>query len=157
MESPTDYSVGASIGDSVGDSATSLYGYLSLNPSVIPSVKLSEKIFRRRYGRYIPTDFETEFSPSVTTTDEIFLSAIPLVFSGFLVVSCIYQNSIPLLNILRYHRSSTNIPPHLLTLKEISHYITLIPIVLPIQPHTHRLKRIISFSSYNQQLQRTRM
>jgi hypothetical protein len=39
MESPTDYSVGASIGDSVGDSATSLYGYLSLNPSVIPSVK----------------------------------------------------------------------------------------------------------------------
>ena len=27
--------------ESVGDSATSLYGYLSLNPSVIPSVKVS--------------------------------------------------------------------------------------------------------------------
>ena len=86
----------------------SLYGYLSLNPSVIPSVKSSEKIFRRRYGqyipteifrryiptvsptdlfhRYIPTDFETEFSPSVITTDRIFPSVIPLVFSGFLVV-----------------------------------------------------------------------
>jgi len=111
-----------SIGDSVGDSAKSLYGYLSLNPSVIPSVKSSEKtpchhvvasfqtkcIVRWRYGRYIPTkyfrryiptvsptelvrryipsDFETEFSPSVITTDEIFPSVIPLVFSDFLVV-----------------------------------------------------------------------
>jgi hypothetical protein len=27
--------VGDSVGDAVGDSATSLYGYLSLNPSVI--------------------------------------------------------------------------------------------------------------------------
>jgi len=34
--------VDASIGDSVGDSATSLYDYLSLNPSVILSVKLSD-------------------------------------------------------------------------------------------------------------------
>jgi len=32
-------SVDDSIGDSVGESVTSLYGYLSLNPSVIPSVK----------------------------------------------------------------------------------------------------------------------
>jgi len=71
--------------------------------------------------------------------------------------SCIYQNNISLLNILRYHISSTNILPHLLTLKEISHYITPIRIVLPIQPHTHRLKRIIFFSSHNQQSQRTRM
>ena len=70
---------------------------------------------------------------------------------------CIYQNSIPLLNILRYHISSTNIPPHLLTLKKISHYIAPIRVVLPIQPHTHRLKWIISFSSHNQQSQRTRM
>ena len=89
-----------SVGDSVGDSVMSLYGYLSLNPSVIPSVKSSEKtphhhvvasfqtkcIIRRRYGRYIPLDFETEFSPSVITIDGIFLSVIPLVFSGFLVV-----------------------------------------------------------------------
>jgi len=79
-------SVGDSIGDSVGDSAMSLYGYLSLNPSVIPSVKSSEKIVRRRYDRYIPTDFEMEFSPSVIITDGIFPSVIPLVFSGFLVV-----------------------------------------------------------------------
>jgi len=35
-------SIDDSIGDSVGESATSLYGYLSLNPSVIPSVKLSD-------------------------------------------------------------------------------------------------------------------
>jgi hypothetical protein len=28
-----------SVGDSVGESATSLYGYISLNPSVIPLVK----------------------------------------------------------------------------------------------------------------------
>jgi len=31
-----------SIGDSIGDSATSLYDYLSLNPSVILSVKSSD-------------------------------------------------------------------------------------------------------------------
>jgi hypothetical protein len=31
-----------SIGDSIDDSATSLYGYLSLNRSVIPSVKSSD-------------------------------------------------------------------------------------------------------------------
>ena len=99
--------------NSVGDSAMSLYDYLSLNPSVIPSVKSSEKtprhhvvasfqtkcIVHRRYGRYIPTvsptelvhryipsDFETEFSSSVITTNGIFSSIIPLVFSGFLVV-----------------------------------------------------------------------
>jgi hypothetical protein len=36
------HSVGDSIGDSVGDSATSLYGYLSLNPSVISLVKSSD-------------------------------------------------------------------------------------------------------------------
>jgi hypothetical protein len=35
-------SVSDSIGDSVGYSATSLYGYLSLNPSVILSVKSSD-------------------------------------------------------------------------------------------------------------------
>ena len=35
-------SVNDSIGDSVGYSATSLYGYLSLNPSVILSVKSSD-------------------------------------------------------------------------------------------------------------------
>ena len=111
-----------SVGDSIGDSVMSLYGYLSLNPLVIPSVKSSEQtprhhavasfqtkcIVRRRYGRYIPmeyyrwyiptvsptelvhryipSDFETEFSSSVITTNGIFSSVIPLVFSDFLVV-----------------------------------------------------------------------
>jgi len=36
------HSVGDSIGASIGESATSLYGYLSLNPSVILSVKSSD-------------------------------------------------------------------------------------------------------------------
>jgi len=71
--------------------------------------------------------------------------------------SCIYQSSIPFFNILRYHISFTDISLRLLTLKKISHYITPIRIVLPIQPHTHRLKRTISFSSHNQQSQRTRV
>jgi hypothetical protein len=67
-----------------------------LNHSVIPSVKSSEKTpchhvvasFQTKciVRRYIPSDFETEFSPSVITTDEIFPSVIPLVFSDFLVV-----------------------------------------------------------------------
>ena len=60
---------------------------------------------------------------------------------------CIYQNIIPFFSILRYHIGSTEISPHLFILKKISHYIAPIRIVLPIQPHTHRLKRIISFSS----------
>jgi len=116
-----DHVQGIRNGDFVGDSATSLYSYLSLNPSVIssvipsvmslydyinlnpsviPSVKSSKKtprhhavasfqtkcIVRRRYGRYIPTDFETEFIPLVIITDIIFSSVIPLVFAGFLVV-----------------------------------------------------------------------
>jgi len=62
--------------------------------------------------------------------------------------SCIYQNNIHILSILRYHISSTNIFPHLFTLKETFHYITSIRIALLIQPHTHRLKWIISFSSH---------
>jgi len=95
------HSVGDSIGDSVSDSVMSLYDYLSLNPSVILSIKSSEKtprhhavlsfqtkcIVRRRYGRYILTDFKMEFSPSVITTNEIFSLVISLVFSGFLVVN----------------------------------------------------------------------
>ena len=108
-----------SVGDSIGDSVMSLYGYLSLNPSVIPSVKSSEQtprhhavasfqtkcIVRRRYGRYIhmeyyrwyiptvssmelvrryiPSDFEMEFSLSVITTDGIFSLVIPLVSPVF--------------------------------------------------------------------------
>ena len=105
-------SVSDSIGDSVGDSAMSLYGYLGLNSSVIPSIKSSEKtprhhtvasfqtncIGRRRSGwyiptvsptelchRYIPTDFETELFPSVRITDKKIPSVILLVFADFLV------------------------------------------------------------------------
>jgi len=61
-----------SVGDSISDSAMSLYDYLSLNPSVIPSVKSSEKIVRQRYGQYIPT----KYFPSVYT-DRISDGCIP--------------------------------------------------------------------------------
>ena len=100
-----------SVGDSVGDSATSLYGYLSLNPSIMSVGKIAwchhavayfqtKCISRRRnrryiptelFCRYIPTDFKTELFPSVYITDGkipsvIPTSVIPLVFSGFLAV-----------------------------------------------------------------------
>ena len=65
--------------------------------------------------------------------------------------SSIYQGSITLINIHRFYRSSTNISPQSFTLKKISHHITPIQIILFIQLHTHRMKRIISFSSHNQQ------
>jgi hypothetical protein len=78
-----------SVGDSVGESATSLYGYLSLNPSVMSVGKIvwrhhavayfqTNCIPRRRnrqyiptvlptgcFRRYIPIDLETELFPSV--------------------------------------------------------------------------------------------
>jgi len=118
-------SVGDSIGDSVGDSAMSLYGYLGLNPSVIPSVKSFEQtprhhavasfqtkcIVRRRYGRYLTTEYYRRYIPTVSPTElvrryiptvsptelvrqyipsdfetEFSPSVILLVFSGFLVV-----------------------------------------------------------------------
>ena len=76
-------SVGISIGDFVGDSVTSLYGYLSLNPSIIPSVKSSEKtprhhtvasfqtnfIGRRRYGWYISTKIFCRYIPTISPTE----------------------------------------------------------------------------------------
>ena len=63
----------------------------------------------------------------------------------------IYQSSITIISIPRFHKSSSNISPHLFTLKKISHHITPIRIILSIQPHTHRLKWIITFNSHNQQ------
>ena len=69
----------------------------------------------------------------------------------------IYQSSITLISIPRYHGSSTNISLHIFTLKKISHHITPIQIILSIQLHTHRLKLIISFSSHNQQKKKGRM
>ena len=91
-----------SVGISIGDSATLLYDYLSLNPSVIPSVKSSEKtprhhavasfqtnfIGRQRSGRYIPMKIFHRYIPMVSPTDlcrwyiptdvktELFLSVI---------------------------------------------------------------------------------
>jgi len=70
---------------------------------------------------------------------------------------CIYQSNILLLSILRYHISSTNISPLPFPFKKISHDITPIRIILSIQPHTHKLKRIIFFNSHNQQTKKTRM
>jgi len=63
----------------------------------------------------------------------------------------IYQSIITLISISKYHISSTNISPHLFTIKKISHHITPIRTILSIHPHTHRLKWIVSFSSHNQQ------
>jgi len=120
MESPTD---SFRRGDSVGDSVTSLYDYLSLNPSVIPSVKSSEKnststcrcIFPDKL--YTPSEkrsvytngnissvYIDRFSDGVRSSvytdrcwDKIISvgnyyrrkipSRIPLIFSGFLVVT----------------------------------------------------------------------
>jgi hypothetical protein len=59
-----------SIGDSIGDSATLLYGYLSLNPLVIPSVKLSDVTTPLHISRQT-------YTPSAkrsVDTDEIFSS-----------------------------------------------------------------------------------
>ena len=73
-------SVGIPVGDFTGECAMSLYGDPGLNPSIIPSVKSSEKnphhhivatfqknyIIRRRYGRYIPTDIFHRYRPTVS-------------------------------------------------------------------------------------------
>jgi len=94
-------SVGDSIDDSVGESVTSLYGYVSLNPSVILSVKsfdvttplhFPDKLYTPSglCRRYIPTDFETELFSSVIITDGKIMLVIPLVFSDFLVVIYMY-------------------------------------------------------------------
>jgi len=94
-------SIGMPFSESADDSATSLYEDPGLNPSVIQLVKSSEKnprhhtvatfqknyIICRWYGRYIPTELETELYPSVKITDEKILSVISLVFADFLVVS----------------------------------------------------------------------
>jgi len=81
------------VGDSVGESATSLYGYLSLNPSVISVGKIAWRhhavayfqtncILRRRnrwyipteiFRRYIPTDLFRRYIPTDLET-ELFLS-----------------------------------------------------------------------------------
>jgi hypothetical protein len=102
------------VGDSIDDNATSLYDYLSLNPSVIPSVKSSEKtprhhavasfqtncILRRRNIRYIPTKILCRYILTVSLTKlgrryiptdfemELFLSVI--------ITDGIYPSVIPL-------------------------------------------------------------
>ena len=109
-------SVGIPAGESAGDCAASLYRDPDLNPSVIPSVKLSEKknqlhhnvatfqknyIIRRRYGRYIPTNIFRRYIPTVSPTGivyqyipievemELLSSVILLVFADFLIESWI--------------------------------------------------------------------
>jgi hypothetical protein len=75
-------SVSIPVGESAGDSVTSLYGDLGLNPSVIQSVKSSEKntrhhtvatfqknyIIHQGYGRYIPTNLLCQYIPIVSPT-----------------------------------------------------------------------------------------
>jgi len=72
-----------SVGDAVGESATSLYGYLSLNPSVMSVGKIAWRhhavayfqtncILRRQNRRYIPMDIFRQYitdgiNPSVYT------------------------------------------------------------------------------------------
>jgi len=72
--------VGDSISDSAGESTTSLYDYIGLNPSIIPSVNSSENnprhhtiatfhtnyIGRRRYRRYILIDLFRQYIPTVS-------------------------------------------------------------------------------------------
>ena len=70
--------------------------------------------------------------------------------------SSIYQDSITLISIPKFHRNSTNISLHPFILKNNSHYITPIQIILFIQPHTHILKQIIFFYSHNQQTKKIR-
>jgi len=102
-------SVDDSISDSIGDSATSLYGYLSLNPSVIPSIKSSnvttslhisrqniypsakwlvytDKIFPSVYtNRFADGSMSSVYSDRYW--DGKISSIISLIFSDFLVVS----------------------------------------------------------------------
>jgi len=75
--------IGIPVGNSADESATSLYKYPGLNPSVILSVKSSEKnpchhtvatfqtncIDRQRYGQYILTDVFRRYIPTVLPTD----------------------------------------------------------------------------------------
>jgi len=101
-----------SVGDSVGESATSLYGYLSLNPSVISVGKISWRhhaiayfqmscITRRRNRRYRPTEIFCWYIPTVSPTD-LFRRYIPTdfeteLFSSVYITDGKIQSVIPLL------------------------------------------------------------
>jgi len=72
--------VSDSIGDAIGESATSLYGYLSLNPSVMSVGKIvwrhhavayfqTNCILRRQNRRYIPTDIFRRYIPTEVPTE----------------------------------------------------------------------------------------
>jgi hypothetical protein len=102
MESPTESIRRYFHGDSVGDSATSLYGYINLNPSVIPSVKSSEKtprhhtvasfqtkfIGRWRSRQYISTEIFHRYIPTVSPMD-LYRRYIPTDFETELFPSVI--------------------------------------------------------------------
>jgi hypothetical protein len=89
-----------SVGDSASENATSLYGYLGLNPSVIPSVKSSEKNPRHHTvttfqknciadGRYLLV-YTDKFGDGIISVGKNYRrkspSVIPFVFADFLVV-----------------------------------------------------------------------
>jgi len=74
------YSVGDSVDDVVGESTTSLYGYLSLNPSVMSVGKIvwrhhavvyfqTNCILRRQNRRYIPMDIFRRYIPTEVPTE----------------------------------------------------------------------------------------
>jgi len=75
-----------SVGDAVSDIATSLYGYHSLNPSVLSVGKIAWRhhvvayfqtkcIFRRWNRRYIPTKIFRRYIPAaVTDRDKLFMT-----------------------------------------------------------------------------------
>jgi len=80
-------SIGDTVGDAVGDSATSLYGYHSLNPSVLFVGKIpwrhhavayfqTKCIFHRWSRRYIPTEIFRRYMPTELPT-EYFRRYIP--------------------------------------------------------------------------------
>jgi hypothetical protein len=101
-----------SVGDAVGDIATSLYGYHSLNPSVLSVGKIAWRhhavayfqtkcIFRRWNRRYIPTEIFRRYIPTALPT-ESFRRYIPTDFEtelcpSVLITDGIFPSVIPLL------------------------------------------------------------
>jgi hypothetical protein len=59
------------VGDSASESATSLYGYLGLNPSIIPSVKSSENTPRHHTVASFKTNYRPSAIRSVYTDEDI--------------------------------------------------------------------------------------
>jgi len=93
-----------SVGDAVGDISTSLYGYHSLNPSVLSVGKIAWRhhavayfqtkcIFRRWNRLYIPTEYFRRYIPSELPT-EWFRRYIPTDFETELCPSVLITDGI---------------------------------------------------------------